>query len=137
MGMIMPFKFLYKHRELHVFRVKKKIFSFLKINELKMFVFNTKRRLLLKKIFFLILSKKKFHKFHKLTNKAIYLYFRRNSKTNYLDKNSLDFNKVFTTEEVFKKTNIHKFKSNFKKKKFKGRELRISRVKFKPGYQRL
>ena len=136
-GMVLPFKFLYKHRELHVFRIKKKIFSFLKINELKMFVFKTKKKLLLRKIFFLILNKKKFHKFRKLTNKSIYTYFKDSSITKYLGNNSLDFYKVFTTEEVFKKANIYKFRSNFKKKKFKGRELHISRIKFKPGYQRL
>jgi hypothetical protein len=132
----MPYKFLYKNKKPSIFIIKKKFFSFLKTNELKMSVFNIKRRLLLGKAFFMLTRTKKLSKVYKLTNRSMYDFFKnfrnifsRNSK-NYI------YNKLFINEDLFRHANILTAARKGKKKKY-GRELRISRVKFKPGYQRL
>lgn len=135
-GLVMPYKFLYKSRKPSVFIIKKKFFSFLKINELKMSIFNIKRRLLLGKIFFMLTRTKKLKKVYKLTNKSMYNFFKNFNNTFSRNTKGYVYDKLVVNEDLFRHANIIKAAKKGRKKRY-GRELRIPRVKFKPGYQRL
>lgn len=135
-GLILPLKFMYKKKSLPIFQIKKKLFSFLKINELKMSVFKIKRNLLLSKMFFLLVRNHKTTKLYKLKNKSIYSYFKNFNNVFRGDLNNNSYSKLNISDDLFKKgMTLKPFEAN--DQRTFGRELRIPRVKFKPGYQRL
>lgn len=134
-GLLIPYKFLYKNKKkkLPLYRIRKKINSFLRINELKMFMFNLKKKYVLLKSLHFFSNNKNFNKKYQLTNKALYNYFNHNKNF------SMDFNDNYITEEIFQKSNVH---LNYKQKDFEEsrlikKDLIVPKIKFKPGYQRL
>jgi hypothetical protein len=127
---------MHKKKSLPIFQIKKKFFSFLKINELKMSVFKIKRNLLLSKMFFLLLRNNKTTKLYKLKNKSIYSYFKNFNNVFHRHLSSDSYNRLDISDDLFRKGMSLRSSETNDQRTF-GRELRIPRVKFKPGYQRL
>jgi len=84
LGLVLPLRFFYKAYKINLFVIKKKMYTFLKINEYKMHIFNTKKKALLYK--FIFFKKKNF-----IYNSSYYLYNffnkeKKNSTSNFFYK---------------------------------------------------
>lgn len=129
-GIIFPTKLIYKHSPFELYRVRKKIYSFLKKNEYKAHIFNSRKKQILWKNFFY--NKKNFMVNSPRFN---YEFFK---KEFHLDSkfSESEFNTTkFINHSIFLKNNFF-FNKNKNKNNFFG-EVRISRIRFKPGYQKL
>lgn len=130
-GLLLPLRFLYKFKKhLDFYRLRKKIFSFLKPNEYKMHIFNFRKKYLKWQVFF---TKKignfTFSKF------SLYNFFKYEFCTVLNISYNNFIKKLFINEKIL---NIHKdFTMFYNRDGFFSREVRIPRVRFKPGYQRL
>jgi hypothetical protein len=137
LGMIIPSRyFIFKitTQKTSIFKLKKKMYSFLKTNEHKMFIFNNKKKLILRNITKKIKSLNFFKKKLFFSNKIFFNYFKSitKSKSSNILNNS---NNVFLVDQIYNKSNRFKYRV-FDTIKYR-REVRIPRIKFKPGYQRL
>ena len=83
-----------------------------------------------------IIVLKNVSKLYKLKNKSIYSYFKNFNNVFRGDLNNNSYSKLNISDDLFKKgMTLKPFEAN--DQRTFGRELRIPRVKFKPGYQRL
>jgi hypothetical protein len=134
-GLFITSRFQYKDVtcKLPVFVIKKKLYSFLRVNEMKMFMFNLKKRQLALRSMSFFNNSKFSDKKYELTNKTVYDYFTFNSKF------SLNTNNNYIIEEIFQKSNLHLTyrAADLEESKLLRRDLIIPKIKFKPGYQRL
>ena len=110
-GVVLLSKFKYKNSSFDLYIIKKKLYSFLRKNEYKMWLFNSKKKYILNNILWYNNSSSEYN-FKMASNNVIFNYYK--------------FNKS-------KYSNLSKSSKNFESLK----ELRINRIKFKPGYQRL
>ena len=138
LGLLISSKFLFKmtFKKDETFRLKKKMYSFLKVNEYKLHIFNTKKKLLLRRLNNKIKSGNFFKRKLLFSNKLFYNYFKSNlssQKRQYQLANN--YMGVFVIDKIFNKTNAFNSSPNPVSKA--KRDVKISRVKFKPGYQRL
>jgi hypothetical protein len=131
LGLILPLKFKYKRNYFPFYKIKKKFFSFLRKNEYKLHIFNSRKKFLLPQI--LTFNKKRFNTKIFTQNKNIFNFFKKNNVF-YID-NVFKKNNVFYIDNVFKKNNVF-FLKELNINNERG-EVRLSRIRFKPGYQRL
>lgn len=138
LGLLISSKFLFKMtiKKDETFKIKKKMYSFLRVNEYKLHIFNTKKKLLLRRLNSKIKSGNFFKRKLLFSNKLFYNYFKSNltsQKRQYQLANN--YTGVFVIDKIFNKTNGFNYSPNPVSKA--KRDVKIQRVKFKPGYQRL
>ena len=121
-GLIFPLKFTYKSFRYNLYLIKKKTYSFLKINEFKIQIFNSKKKSILWRLLF---SRER--KIFKDTNQYRYNFFTRKTSQNNINYKPIDLLYKISNTFQEKKNNLNNFFG----------EVRINRVRFKPGYQRL
>ena len=125
-GMILPYKFKFKFATQRSFILNKDFYSFLKPNELKKSILDSRKKFIFTKVIKLLKLNRHVFKRLLLSNRNIIALFTNSTTTpvysTYLyatDKIRLQNVKLRTQKE----SHIN--------------DLRIPRVKFKPGYQRL
>lgn len=138
LGLLIVSKFLFKfgNKIEATYKLKKKMYSFLKTNEHKLHIFNTKKRLVLKQITTRIKAQGFFKKKLFFSNRLFFNYFRHTLRNFPKDLTHNTYNNnSFLIEKIFRKTNLVDYGSgsNINSRK----EAHIPRVRFKPGYQRL
>ena len=107
--------------------VKKIFYSFLRINELKKSVLNSKKKLVFTKLVQLLKTNKLF--FKRLT-------FSKNNLIN-LFRNNVKASKSNSTTYILDKLNPLTNRLTYDKNTKPTNDLHIPRIRFKPGYQRL
>jgi hypothetical protein len=130
-GLLLPFKFIYKFRKhINLYILKKKAFSFLRRNEYKMHIFNIRRKYMKWQSFLCKkLSRMNFTRFKS------YNFFKYEFLTNLDIFNKKFLQNFFLNEKIL---GIGRSYDSFSKSSlFYFSEVRIPRVRFKPGYQRL
>lgn len=142
LGIFIPFIFLYKNNtKLYKYVLKKKMYSFLKINEYKMHIFRSKRSLMTNNLISRVRGLGFFNRAVFTSHGVFYNYFKKitsesKSSLRYLSNTS----NTFLNESLFLKSNIFNYDgSSLRSKLFHNKNLPpvISRVRFKPGYQRI
>ena len=129
-GLVFPIRSVYNYTNFELYRVRKKVYSFLKRNEYKAHIFNFRKKQILWKNFFY--NKKDF-----MVNapRLNYEFFKRDF---YLESR-ISTNKFNSTnllnETIFTKNNFFHVKNKNQNNFFN--EVRVPRIRFKPGYQRL
>ena len=126
-NIMLPYKFTFKYHFTRGYIIKKIFYSFLKPNELKKSVLNSRKKFIFNKTLNLLKINKVLFKQLLKSKRNITSYFKLNS---LLDRPS--YGTYFTD-----KLNLLSNKLVFNKTSLISRELRIPRVRFKPGYQRL
>ena len=142
-GFYLPIKFNFKFffKKIVHFREKKRMYSFLKPNETRRKLFFHKKKMMIIKLI------KKIDKYNIAKNfffKSTYLYsffnFKKSLKSTPSNTNLFNRLPILLNENIYKKdsfrANTMLFNSD-QKKNFFYHDVRIERVKFKPGYQRL
>jgi hypothetical protein len=124
LGLTLPLKFFYKSRLKYIYILKKKVYSFLKINELKMHIFSSRRKLFLYKV---VRQKSRNSLLNYSLLESSRLFF------GYFFSKSTKYSPTFYADKIYKKNN--NLKSDLSADELS--DLRIPRVKFKPGYQRM
>jgi hypothetical protein len=122
-GLIFPLKFSYKNYKLNLYIIKKKLYTFLRINEYKMHIFNIKKKSMLYKIFF-------FREKRNAPSYNDYLYNFFKKEVNIGGTNPYVLDSIFKKSSFFVDTNRKNINNFFN-------EVKINRVRFRPGYQRL
>jgi hypothetical protein len=126
-GITLPYKFKFKFNLKRSYAIKKVFYSFLRTNELKKSVLNSKKKLVFTKLIHLV--------------KANQLLFRRlvHSKNNiiHLFRNNIKAHKLNSSTYISDKLNPLTNALVYNKNISVSNELRIPRIRFKPGYQRL
>jgi len=129
-GLVFPIKSIHNYTSSELYKIRKKTYSFLKKNEYKAHIFNFRKKQILWKNFFY--NKKNFMVNSPRLN---YEFFKREfyleskfvvdkfSSTNFIDE------AIFTKSSLFYTKNQNQ--NNF------FNEVRVPRIRFKPGYQRL
>lgn len=144
LGVVFPFKFLYKDsitkNTISLFTVRKKMYSFLKINEHKMHIFRHKKKQMLTRVINKVKGRSNFRKKLYSSHKVLYNFFRHDI-TQSNSVNFMNFTKTtFLDEGVFTKSNLTNYKESIRyKNRYFPQKKRapITRIKFKPGYQRI
>ena len=120
--------------------IKKKMFSFLYPNQIKKNILMKKRRILISRFFI------KFRKINRFSLFQFKSYFKNNHLINFYNNlfNPLTSGKHDGGNKNILYTNTREdilYKDNFDSRgvdlSFRVKEVHVSRVKFKPGYQRL
>lgn len=142
LGIFIPSMFVYRNNsKLDMYILRKKMYSFLKINEYKMHIFRGKKSLMLNNIVSKIKGSNFFNRVMFTSHKVFYNYFRK-IFFEIKDKlsNILSVSNVFLNEGLLSKSNLFRYGGNLV---YNGLSYRknspptISRVRFKPGYQRI
>ena len=126
-GLSLPYKFKFKFPVNKAYRVKKIFYSFLRTNELKKTILDSRKKLIYNKI----VSVLKVNKF--LFKRVI---SRSQNALTLLNSNlyvTLNTGSVLSSDKITSEAS----KLSLGRKNAFGNELRIPRVRFKPGYQRL
>ena len=128
-GIFLPLKFNFKLNYDRSFRIKKIFYSFLRPNEYKKSILESRKKFLFNKI--VSLSKINKNLFKQLITKQTNLI-------TFFKKNNLQ-NNIFMQDSLFLSEKINLYSSKLKNDSINKprNELRIPRVRFKPGYQRL
>lgn len=130
-GLLLPLKFTYKlQKHINLYILKKKAFSFLRRNEYKMHIFNIRKKYMKWQSFLC----KKLPRMN-FTRFKSYNFFKYEFLTNLDIFNKKFLQNVFLNEKILgigRSYNLYSKSSVF----YFG-EVRIPRVRFKPGYQRL
>ena len=128
-GIFLPLKFNFKLNYDRSFRIKKIFYSFLRPNEYKKSILESRKKFLFNKI--VSLSKINKNLFKRLITKQTNLI-------TFFKKNNLQ-NNIFMQDSLFLSEKINLYSSKLKNDSTNKprNELRIPRVRFKPGYQRL
>jgi hypothetical protein len=142
LGAFIPSMFVYKDNvEPNIYVLKKKMYSFLKINEYKMHIFRNKKLLIMNNLTSKIKGQGFFNKAIFTSQGIFYSYFKKRffeAKSNL--KHLANVSNSFLNEGVLSKSNLFKYEGNLVYKKLsysKNLPPVISRVRFRPGYQRI
>ena len=127
-GVFFPKKFSIKNVfNKSSYKIKKVLYSFVRRNEYKKHIFNTRKKLIISKV----------SKFTKNTQTICKLFsLRSNNIINFLNKDmslQRNFSKTLSVDNIY---NISDNSFLNKSLSFRS-ELRMPRIRFKPGYQRL
>ncbi len=126
-GLFLPSTFHYKFLELPLYIIKKKFYSFLRNNEFKMSILNSRKKFIINKLFYENKNTNIFNYNLFNTSMTTYNYFNCN-----FNKNTVNFKDL-----IYKKSNITLNNINMFNYKEYNIEIRVPRIKFNPGYQRL
>ena len=126
-GIIFPYRFRFKFNVKQSYRVKKIFYSFLRPNELKKSILDSRKKLIYNKTVTLLKSSKSIFKKLVFTHKNV-LSLLRNSVTDRVTHATLNSIDTISSYPKSFLLNTGNTLSN---------ELRVPRVRFKPGYQRL
>ena len=132
-GLIFPTKLLFKYSKFELYRIKKKMYSFLRKNEYRNHIFNFRKKQILWKNFFY--NKKNFMSD---LPKTSYNFFKSQFyfTSNFTQDQSGQFRSTnFVNDTIFSKNNFFYSKQKNRNNFFE--EVRIPRIRFKPGYQKL
>ena len=126
-SIMLPYKFTWKYSLQRGYVIKKIFYSFLKPNELKKSVLNSRKKFVFNKTVGLLKLNKLLFKRLLVTKRNVISFFRSNLFLNNPKHN------MYSTDKLLLLSN----KLARSKSYTTPRELRIPRVRFKPGYQRL
>jgi hypothetical protein len=126
LGLLVPSKFfIYKilTKKTSLYKIKKNMHSFLKINEYRMHIFNKKRRLLTRFITSKIKSLNFFKKKLFISNSIFFNYLSLHTKSTYnlYNKSLYNHRHVFLVDKVFNKSDALKDKRALRRRKKKER----------------
>ena len=142
LGVFIPITFLYKdNSNLRIYVLKKKMYSFLRINEYKMHVFRSKKSLMTNNLVSRVRGLGFFKKTVFTSHKVFYNYLKKATSEakrslKYLNNTA----NTFLNESILRKSNLFKSDGNAPRgilSNNKNLPPAISRVRFKPGYQRI
>lgn len=142
LGVVFPFKFSYKlPTSVNLYILRKKMYSFLKVNERKMHIFLIKKKLLINKFFTKLKSYGLRRRKIFFSNRIFFSFFKNSlEQTKYKFETLRNSNSFSTIDALFKKSNLFRYEGTsgiVSNPLIKKKRIKISRIKFKPGYQRI